>query len=103
MDEDNTESPWVLPVFVLSAQGDSSKTFVPKQAKCTIDTGNMQGNIVSREFVVDILEISESKFCNLTTTEKERGAGLTDHKLIPEGAIYLTLYHNNSTRVFHDM
>jgi hypothetical protein len=39
----------------------------------------------------------------LTKEEEDGGTGITGHKLIPEGAIYLTWYHSNSTRVFRDM
>lgn len=28
---------------------------------------------------------------------------MTGHRLVPEGAIYLTWYHKKSTRVFHNM
>jgi hypothetical protein len=76
---------------------------IPKEAKCTIDTGNLQGNIVSRAFVVDVLGFTESDFQELTKAEEDGGTGVTGHKLIPHGAIYLTWYHINSTRVFRDM
>ncbi|KAI9646023.1 hypothetical protein NHQ30_005461 [Ciborinia camelliae] len=100
---DMESSPWVLPVLVLSTRRDTDKQPIPKRAKCTIDTGNMQGNIVSREFVEKVLEYSESNFVPLTAAEKEGGFGVTGHKLVPEGAIYLTWYHSKSTRVFHNM
>ncbi|KAF7949121.1 hypothetical protein EAE96_008290 [Botrytis aclada] len=100
---DMESSPWVLSVFVLSTRKDSDKQQVPKRAKCTIDTGNMQGNIVSRDFVENVLEYSEANFARLTAAEKEGGFGITGDKLVPEGAIYLTWYHSKSTRVFHDM
>ena len=100
---DDSASPWVLPVFVLSTRKGTDKNDVPKRAKCTIDTGNMQGNIVSREFVVEVLGFSDANFHELTASEKEGGAGVTGDKLIPEGAIYLTWYHNKSTRVFRNM
>lgn len=87
---------------MLSTRKDTDNHQVPKEAKCTIDTGNMQGNIVSRAFV-EVLGYSESSFHMLTKAEKEGGTGITGHKLIPEGAIYLTWYHNKSTRVFRDM
>jgi hypothetical protein len=96
-------SPWVLPVYVLSSQKDESRHFIPKEAKCTIDTGNFQGNIVSKAFVTDVLRFPESLFQSLTKLEEAGGTGVTGHKLIPEGAIYLTWYHGNSTRVFRDM
>ncbi|TGO52415.1 hypothetical protein BOTNAR_0325g00080 [Botryotinia narcissicola] len=96
-------SPWVLSVSVLSTRKDSDKKPVPKHAKCTIDTGNMQGNIVSRNFVQNVLEYSEANFVPLTAEEREGGFGITGDKLVPEGAIYLTWYHSKSTRVFHSM
>jgi hypothetical protein len=101
--EINVASPWVLPVYVLSTERDEHRHLIPREAKCTIDTGNLQGNIVSRAFAVDVLGYTEQDFHNLTNDEVEGGAGVTGHKLIPDGAIYLTWYHSNSTRVFRDM
>ena len=63
----------------------------------------MQGNIVSRKFVEDVLQYSESNFSELTKDEKNGGTGITGHTLIPDGAIYLTWYHKKSTRVFRNM
>lgn len=96
-------SPWVLPVYVLSAERDTTRHLKPKEAKCTIDTGNLQGNIVSRAFVVDVLGYPESSFQKLTKLEEDGGTGVTGHRLVPQGAIALTWYHNASTRVFRDM
>lgn len=88
---------------MLSSRKDTDKQPVPKEGKCTIDTGNHQGNIVSRDFVLNVLQLSEANFRPLTKEEKKGATGITDHKLIPEAAIYLTWYHKKSTRVFHDM
>jgi len=96
-------SPWILPVYVLSTRQDRDKHRVPMEAKCTIDTGNMQGNIVSRKFVEEVLEYPESAFCALTAEEEVGATSITGHQLIPQGAIYLTWYHKKSTRVFRDM
>ncbi|KAH8598742.1 hypothetical protein B0O99DRAFT_683495 [Bisporella sp. PMI_857] len=96
-------SPWLLPVYVLSTRRDKDKHHVAMEAKCTIDTGNMQGNIVSRRFVEDVLEYPESAFCSLTKEEEAGATGITGHQLIPEAAVYLTWYHRKSTRVFRDM
>ncbi|TGO44443.1 hypothetical protein BCON_0517g00010 [Botryotinia convoluta] len=79
---DMESSPWVLSVFVLSTRKDSDKQPVPKHAKCTIDTGNMQGNIVSRDFVQNVLEYSEANFVPLTAEEREGGFGITGDKLV---------------------
>jgi hypothetical protein len=68
-----------------------------------IDTGNLQGNIASKAFVVDVLGYPESSFQPLTKLEEAGGTGVTGHKLIPQAAIHLTWYHSNSTRVFRDM
>ncbi len=103
MEQVDDESPWVLPVFVLSSRTDTSKHNLPKIARCTIDTGNQQGNVVSREFVETVLEYSASNFCKLTEEEGRGGKGVTGHTLIPDGAIYLTWYHKKSTRVFRNM
>jgi hypothetical protein len=96
-------SPWVLPVYVLSRERDEYRHLLPKEGKCTIDTGNLQGNIVSKAFLVDVLGYTKTDFHRLTKEEEDGGAGITGHKLIPDGAIYLTWYHSNSTRVFRDM
>jgi hypothetical protein len=63
----------------------------------------LQGNIISRTFLLDVLGYSEADFHELTKEEEDGGTGITGHRLIPEGAIYLTWYHSNSTRVFRDM
>jgi hypothetical protein len=63
----------------------------------------MQGNIVSREFVEKVLEFPASSFRKLTKEEERGGTGITGESHIPQGAIYLTWYHKNSTRVFRDM
>ncbi|RDW57281.1 hypothetical protein BP5796_12731 [Coleophoma crateriformis] len=103
MGQMNDDSPWVLPVFVLSSRMDTGKHNLPKLARCTIDTGNQQGNVVSREFVETVLEYSASNFCELTKEEEKGGRSVTGHILIPDGAIYLTWYHKKSTRVFRNM
>lgn len=97
------ESPWVLPVHVLSSRVDSTSHSIPKLARCTIDTGNLQGNVVSREFVEKVLEYSEENFSKLTKDEELGATGITGHTLIPDSAIYLTWYHEKSTRVFRNM
>lgn len=89
--------------MVLSPRKDTDKVQVKKIGICTIDTGNTQGNIVSRNFVENVLEYPKSSIQELTYAEKLGGSGITGHKLIPKGAIYLTWYHNKSSRVFHNM
>jgi len=96
-------SPWILPVYVYPSRGSKGSETAPKVGKCTIDTGNLQGNIVSREFVERVLEYPPERFRELTKEEERGGTGITGDLHVPEGAIYLTWYHKNSTRVFRDM
>jgi len=96
-------SPYILPVYVELNNQDTEKHPITKVAKCIIDTGNMQGNIVSREFVQKVLEFPESTFLKLTKEEERGGTSITGDSHIPLGAINLTWYHKNSTRVFYDM
>jgi hypothetical protein len=100
---DETSSPWILPVYVYSSRKDTDKHPVVKEAKCTIDTGNHQGNIVSRDFVLNVLQFPEANFRQLSEREKKGAIGITGSRFIPEAAIYLTWYHKKSTRVFRDM
>ncbi|PMD62377.1 uncharacterized protein K444DRAFT_661563 [Hyaloscypha bicolor E] len=72
-------------------------------SKFAIDTGNLQGNIVSRDFVEKVPDLPSSSFEKLTKEEESRGTGITGESHIPLGAIQLTWYHKNSTRVFRDM
>jgi hypothetical protein len=92
-----------LPVHVYSSRKDTNRHQVTKDAKCTIDTGNHQGNIVSRDFVVNVLEFPEANFKPLNDKERKGAIGITGNRFVPEAAIYLTWYHSKSTRVFRDM
>lgn len=103
MNQVKSASPYVLQVYVLSNSRDEYRHFIPKEAKCIIDTGNLQGNIVSKAFLADVLGRSDTEFLDLTVEEKTGATGITGHRLIPEGAICLTWYYHNSTRVFRDM
>ncbi|KAF8855596.1 hypothetical protein BDZ45DRAFT_501641 [Acephala macrosclerotiorum] len=96
-------SPWILPVYVYPKAHNKGEAPVPNVAKCTIDTGNLQGNIVSREFVEDVLGYSVTDFHKLTKEEERGGTAITGDLHMPQGAIYLTWYHRNSTRVFRNM
>lgn len=94
---------YVRLVHVLSTQRDDKKHFIPQEAKCLFDTGNFQGNIVSKKLVVDVLGYSSSAFQKLSEEEKAGGIGVTGHSLIPIGAINLTWYDSNGIQVFRDM
>lgn len=77
--------------------------FVPKAAQCTVDTGNLQGNTVSREFLLNTLRYPESAIERLKDSEKRGGVSTTGDILVPEGACHLTWYHSKSTQVFRGM
>ncbi|KAH7307916.1 hypothetical protein BKA65DRAFT_177965 [Rhexocercosporidium sp. MPI-PUGE-AT-0058] len=96
-------SPWILPVHVVSNQQDKDGHQITKLAKCTIDTGNMQGNVVSRDFVENVLEFPFTSFETLTGEEEKGGASITGDLHTPLGAVHLTWYHSSSTRVFRNM
>jgi hypothetical protein len=96
-------SPWILPVYVVSNRQDKDMHTIAKIAKCTIDTGNMQGNIISRDFVETVLEFPSTTFLHLTDEEKKGGISITGDLHTPQGAIHLTWYHSSSTRIFRKM
>ena len=92
-----------MNVNALSKSKDANGLHVPKLARCTIDTGNHQGNFVSKTFVIEDLEYPESDFLPLNPVEKEGGLSASNHKLIPEAAVIITWYHAGSTRLFRNM
>jgi hypothetical protein len=96
-------SPWILPVHVVSNRQDKDRHQITKIAKCTIDTGNMQGNIVSRDFVENVLEFPFTSLEKLTGEEQKGGTSITGDLHTPLGAIHLTWYYSSSTRVFRNM
>jgi hypothetical protein len=98
----NRGSPWIITVNVLS-KDKAGSYFIPKTAQCTVDTGNLQGNTVSREFLLNTLKYPESAIEPLKDSEKFGGVSSTGEILIPEGACHLTWYHNKSTQVFRGM
>lgn len=101
--ENTQASPWIIPVFVLSTEKTGRNLYVPKQAQCILDTGNLHGNTISKSFLINVLKYSEQSFQELTYEESHGGIGATGDKLLPEGAIYLTWYHASSATVYRDM
>lgn len=85
--------PSILTIYVDSNRQDTNRHPITKIATCTIDTSNMH-NIVSHEFVENVLEFPTSSFQKLTKAEEIGGTGI-------QGAIYLSWHHKN--RVFRDM
>jgi hypothetical protein len=75
----------------------------PIEARCTIDTGNMQGNFVSTALVQN-LGVTESDIRALTGAEQQPSRSVTGKFIKPVGAIYLTWFHKrNSARIFRNM
>jgi len=97
------ESPWVLRVSVLSKMKRDSTRVIPKGAQCTLDTGNQQGNMVSKDFLFNILGYTEADFVELTEQEKYGGTSASGHRVTPEAAVLLTWYYGTSPRTFNDM
>jgi hypothetical protein len=77
-------------VYVVSNPQNAEKHSIAKISKCTIDTGNLQGNMVSRDFVEKVPDLPSSSFEKLTKEEESRGTGITGEPHIPLGAIQLT-------------
>ena len=96
-------SPWVLPVCVVSAFKTANGHASIKKARCTIDTGNLQGNLASHEFLEDVLGFGQSSLSLLTEEEKGPCGTTTGQLDPPEGEINLTWYHQKSTRVYRNM
>lgn len=98
------KSPFIQNVFVLSKEKDEQGRFLCKEARCSFDTGNHHGNIVSREFLVRELNIPESEFMGKRLKKYEReGISITGHILVPDGAVRLDWYHAKSTQRYRDM
>ncbi|RDW74199.1 hypothetical protein BP5796_07641 [Coleophoma crateriformis] len=98
-----TSSAYIRGVYVLSTEKYDEHHFCPKYCRCIFDTGNHQGNLVSKTFLLERLGYTESDFLRLTETEQSSGFGITNHPFVPLGAIRLTWYHDMSTRLFSDM
>jgi hypothetical protein len=71
-----------------------------QQVQCSIDTGCLQGNIVSLELA---RSLGYTKFDKLTPREQNGGTTVTGDTPRPEGAIRLSWYHSSSAQVFKDM
>lgn len=102
-DEDDTfadtECPWILTVHAVPPERGGKEHI---SARCTFDTGCLQGNIISKEFALKLGYI-ESDFKPLASTERSGGISATGHAHIPEGALYIDWYHNSSPRLFNCM
>jgi hypothetical protein len=96
----NGECPWILTVHAVSSE--KIGTELHQQARCTFDTGCLQGNIISKEFALR-LGYTESDFKPLRPKEKTGGTSATGHAHMPEGALYITWYHNSSPRLYSGM
>lgn len=68
-------------VFVLAARHDTENRRVHKTALCALDTGNLQGNFVSRQ-LVERLGYSELDIRELREDEKREAVGITNDKLV---------------------
>ncbi|PQE14130.1 PNG1- with de-N-glycosylation function (N-glycanase) protein [Rutstroemia sp. NJR-2017a BVV2] len=96
-------SLWLSDVFVLAHRKGENDHPIPKVAMCTIDTGNMLGNLVSREFAVQELGLLDSDFRVLSEHERRGTLGIAGQRNVPESAVYLTWYHKQGARILHNM
>ena len=92
-----------MSIHALSTRKDEKDYHVPKLARCTLDTGNHQGNLVSKKFLMKDLEYSDSELLPLNPSEKNGGLSASNHQLVPEAAVVLTWYHPGGTRLFRNM
>ena len=99
----NRGSPYIMSVHAVSTRKDENGHFVPKPARCTLDTGNHQGNFVSKKFLLKDLEYPESDLLALNSSERNGGISASNQKLIPEAAVKITWYHVGSPRLFRKM
>jgi hypothetical protein len=97
---DRNGCPWIQTVHVLPSEKTGTKDH--QQARCMFDTGCIQGNLVSREFALE-LGYKESDFEPLSSRERNGGTSTTGHAHMPVGALRLTWYHNTSPRLYKDM
>ncbi|KAG9244115.1 hypothetical protein BJ878DRAFT_542609 [Calycina marina] len=81
------ESPYIILVQALSANKDENGRFEPKDARCTLDTGNLQDNFVSRYFLANTLVYPDNLLLPLTQSEQNGGFSATGHKLVPTAAV----------------
>jgi len=101
--ENQQRSPFILTVHVLSNEKLDATHVSPKVAQCPLDTLNQQGNMVSKDYLLNVLKFSEADFIPLTEQETLGGTSASGHRVEAEAAIHLTWYHGKNARTFHDM
>jgi hypothetical protein len=93
-----TESPFIVDVHV-SPKLDSTKYH---KLRCLLDTGCLQGNIVSQE-IVDSLGFTKADYEPLSWKEKQGGQSVTGELLTVDAAILLSWHHNTSPHRYRQM
>jgi len=99
----NKGNPWIKTVLVLSKERNRLKNSIPKEAKCIIDTGNSQGNTVSKDFCLQTLKFTEADFKPLTISEKNEGFAMNGCSVTAVAAVELSWFHASGVKVFRDM
>ncbi|PSN70379.1 hypothetical protein BS50DRAFT_632272 [Corynespora cassiicola Philippines] len=94
---DHRNSPYIITIAVSPKIRGNKHS----EARCMLDTGCIQGNIVSSEFVRE-LGFEESDFKKLTQREEKGGKSASGHIIVPKGAVYLSWHHGSSGR-YRDM
>ena len=93
-----TESPFIVDVHV-SPKLDSTSY---SKLRFLLDTGCLQGNIVSQE-VVNSLGFTKADYEPLSWKERQGGQSVTGELLTVDAAILLSWHHNTSPHRYRQM
>lgn len=99
---DTYNCPWIATVVVLSKKEDEEGKSTHEVAKCVLDTGNLQGNLVSKSLLIQHFGYDESDIEPLENSDMI-GLSVSGHLVEPVGAVKLSWYHQSSPRVYRDM
>lgn len=90
------ECPYIITVSVYP----NDKTSDPVKAMCVLDTGCLQGNIISAELA---RRLGFVEFQPLSAKESNGGTVATGSIHTVIGAVHVAWYHFTATKIFHDM
>ncbi|ORY09024.1 hypothetical protein BCR34DRAFT_385554 [Clohesyomyces aquaticus] len=91
-----TECPYIVTVSVYPVD----KASDPIEARCTLDTGCLQGNIISAKLAQ---RLGFVEYRPLSERESTGATLLTGNIHTAKGAVLVTWHHFTSTKFFHDM
>jgi len=100
--ESMKDSPYIKEIYVHSKVRNNLGQPISHCARCIFDTGNYQGNIVSKDFLLGTLGYLVSDIRKLSPEEKQGGTAITGDPVVPIGVVRLTWWHETSS-LFRDM